>query len=79
MDRKLENRTMNVAMMMWYFQFIALFLVIHVAAIAKLEMCYFIIYACQKSYGNTYQKKKNSKDKSSVPTSWRQCTIMEPV
>ena len=34
MDRKLENRTMNVAMMTWYFRFIALFLVIHVAAIA---------------------------------------------
>lgn len=61
MDRKLENRTMNVAMMMWYFQFIALFLVIHVAAIAKLEMCYFIIYACQKSYGNTYKKKRTQK------------------
>ena len=78
MDRKLENRTMNVAMMMWYFQFIALFLVIHVAAIAKLEMCYFIIYACQKHMIIPI-KKKNSKDKSSVLTSWRQCTIMEPV
>ena len=41
MDRKLENRTMNVAMMMWYFQFIALFLVIHVAAIAASNVLFY--------------------------------------